>query len=1755
MKQKRKGYRKFIFGGIAFALVIGIISADLFNSAAVAQAKQNTFHGMAPYQTTGKNGLSILEITPTANDRDFGYFVNPDPNRDQINQVADLTYGTLLWPFASGPELQAQLQRFRELKNEVENEAKTEAAEAAFNDPGLHQTFEDWKAQNTWFSGDFREWTGVGASWGHGQAAYNAVYEQKLKSLSAESLIQRCEAEGIDYDAMLIAENPDVYYAVILRRYGMIKPAGFDAVITNGDDKRNAVSEYPIFSGANNYPLFATADIENNFTVVNMPTGSMVSGHYELSPDYTGAYQLKDGYVLGDGSQATDAVDEFGSPVDMTLKRNYIYRKELYVDPDAGNDTDKDKDNDTDKDTDIDTDKDTDSVSGNDSGEPGDDSGETGDDSGETGTEPEEPEEPEEPDVLVQYIYTEIGDGNGLPEGVMAVDGGGNLEFIWLANKSDIYHGYSTEKLYFTNNADKKYRLGAWIKEYILGDATKNYNVSYTNATIDQINNGTYSLDNYDLIYISGRAEEYVAVNGDLSDDLVKQLYNASAINHKAVMMDYALFDAEKGQRNINNLALLLWQNDQKAIVEGNESYFSYDADDQLTGIDDIAGILGNAAIMNGLASTRLKGYNGNFAVNNVYVYNHHWSDFQSSKLEQFQNDALDVFANGDLNSQYTAAATAGGFQSVLAYISYNNTLSIEDGNGSMTEGYVTPAIAIQYILSYMGEDLALSKGKFVVLEIEPTKQFRFNSEMTTKDFALETAEVKAARNEFITKCLGTDIVERGMQDYVTFTSVTIDQYNTMQTDLIHDYDIVYIGDEFTSYFYTVDNLDTRVFREVQSTTPGEASSIDFESVKGTITAFNDANMYGNVYYNYGDAASATRTTIAQRYASRDLTKAKLTELKDYLVNRGLIVVDEDLMISPQAGNTIINPTASSVTTAAYYDKGRMDNSSNMYELFNFALGRTFEGTQAQGDRYQAGGTDGNGNPVGTYSNFVSMGDLGRVVDREDLLIYLNRERVTLNLISQPTSYVYVPGLSPSFVQIDNKDGKYYLECEFVIDNSTAVIAEEDVYQVRFYQDMNADGRFADTEEKPDFEISRSADGAAMPQVTGQDGVTQYNLNNGVAYKLRRAIPSDEGGIINWCIKVEKISNRDINCKASGFTAVRPREVKYLNILQIIPNSAATINLETILEEEDTELYSLLTDAVVAQNYVINVRTVTADQFRRDTERSYGVLSQTEPDSEAIWQKYFSTFERTDEAIYGATAVDKDKDKPMNVNMIILGFGDSEPAFTNSYPINAIKSFLESNRPVLTSNNVVNVDFMVSGNNKYNYNFLSDFGQDRYGYTSALYSSFHNNNGSSSRAEGSTIPTDYIIPRETTSRQAVAYTPGSERGNAYIIPYAFTNTVFAIRFRVAEENSYSFINTASVNNLSVSHNPWLQASHTYVERMNDGQISHYPYTINDGGTGALVSDTHAQFFQLDLDSDSDMDGNSDIVVWYTLGENADTSGNVMPGAGIYSSTPGDGINNYYIYNYGNVTFTGFGGKNEGRCTTEEKKLFVNTLIAAYESGLVNPTVSYYEGPDSNSSMLESIAVPYDANVTGNNAIDSSIQMNQNGTDYLYKFVNPNVDPASTPSGTMAYFKVLDTNLVKGDKNCKVDFYLGVEDNASHRYTWPDGTVSQILNLQLNDNTVVSVVSIPIDIHTADFRTAIGRSNGNSTTNPSLEVGTMYGFYVPMSYLNNRGSAEIYIKADTSYRVLSSSTGQYVDRPLGTAYDMFTIIKQDLLKLD
>lgn len=1715
MKNKMKFRKKFIFAAVALTMVAGILTVDLAQNATVAEAKQNVFHSIATYQ---KAGLKVLEITPTDNDVDMGYYFQKNSG-DQIKDVTDLTYGNVLLKQIEGYSEQVQYQENQALLQQILTEARTYAE----NEAQAYATPIATAAARAEFADECQAWITANSSqwyapsednyYSYGidqqgnreaykqfynteyNAAYNSVYQTYYDNKYAELLAD----SGADTNLTDPGLNVDVglNHALILRSYGMIKPYLADAWITTS--KGTIISEYPIYNKEAG-TFYYEADGSGKYDLVNVPTYNFIQGHYALNTNGTGAYDLADGYVIGTGSDnITDAIDENDNPIDsLNLDANYIYRRdEVTIDPGttSGNGI----------------------VSDNDTG------------------------------VLTYYRYTKITTPTGLPEGIsLNVSGSGNVDFVFLANKSDIYYGFSTEKIRYLGYNYRKFDESDWFKEYILGDIDQNCTITYMQATMDELNAGIYKVEDYDLIYISGTADEYAKVP-DMSSAVVKQLFDASAINHKAVMMDYALYNDADGLTNLEKLALLLWQDDQLKVAVDYANCFAKDTDTgEITEISDIDGLLGSDA-MNALKGTKLNGYNGNFAINNVYVYNHHWQDFQNSRLAAFQKDALDIFANGDLKTPYDAAAVSGGFQSVVAYITYNNNLNItDDGNGKMTEGYVTPAIAIQYILSYGGEDLALTKNVFTVLEIQPTKEFKFNSSLESKEYTLEKAEIKANRNAFIETCIDEKVVESGTQDFITFYSVTVDQFNTMQLDVIHDYDIVYIGDENSLYYEHLQGTTGVIDTQKESIT----------HTPGNITAYNEATMNGFVYFNYGDEVS-TVSNLNEHYASRDLTEAKLTDLKNYLAGGGLIIADKDLMQSVSKGNAIINPTAVEGALDAYADHGRMDPDSNMYELFKFARGSAYQATVS--GQYIPGAADENGEIAGVYYNLVSEGDLASgLAAREDLLVYLNRERASLRMLSAPTPYYYSAGSTESYLPLDTKDSKYYLDYEFVIDNSTAIVDASDLYLIHFYQDVNADGRFAATEEKFDFDISLVADESAVAGIKGEDGITRYNLNNGVAYKLRREVPSDEGGIINWCIKVEKMANPSINCSETGFTAIRPKNQKYINVLQIVPDGDnATINLEELTEAD--ALYSWMYDPAVTNEYQITVRSVTVSQFEKDTQNYYVNFRSSYSSDEALWQEYFATFERTasDKAGYSEKQIEVDEDKPMNVNMIVLGFGENYTQFNTNFPTDALKCYMETNRPLLTSNNVVdqallqtvetevNGEVVLSRIMIENADLLSYFGQDRYGYTNPIYNSLNLNNNSFSNRQEATPYNNYILPRETNN-QALAYMPGSGRTLVHTIPEALTNTVRS-QFRSSNAD-YEFIKATSVNTLYQGSDPTANATHTYVDMANEGQVSIYPYTIGDN---ALLSKTHAQRFQLDLDSDSDKDGNSDIIVWYTLADMANAEGTVDGSADIYSVTPVDGINNYYIYNNGNVTFTGFGSKDEKDITTKEAQLFVNTLIAAYEAGLVNPTVSYYQTADPASPLLESIAVPYDKNVVD----DSSVLFNEIEGEYEYQFVNPNQDLTTAEDGTKVFFKVQDSNLVKSEKHCKVTFYLEVEDNEAHIYQWPDGTRSWMQNIQLSDNTVVNVVQIPIRIYESDFSKMLGTSTPRDTSaNPTLEVGKMYGMYAPMSYLADMGAAKIYIKADTSYTVLGS-TGQWVERPLGTAFDMFTEIKQDLLKLD
>ncbi len=148
---------------------------------------------------------------------------------------------------------------------------------------------------------------------------------------------------------------------------------------------------------------------------------------------------------------------------------------------------------------------------------------------------------------------------------------------------------------------------------------------------------------------------------------------------------------------------------------------------------------------------------------------------------------------------------------------------------------------------------------------------------------------------------------------------------------------------------------------------------------------------------------------------------------------------------------------------------------------------------------------------------------------------------------------------------------------------------------------------------------------------------------------------------------------------------------------------------------------------------------------------------------------------------------------------------------------------------------------------------------------------------------------------------------------------------------------------------------------TAIRQVNKGSLTTYPYDINtaefggttgDAATGKIpINPTHEQTYQVHLNA-------GETTVWYTLADPIGTS----KADRVYDLIPKDGVNDYYIYSSGNLTYTGAGHTNAFNLL--EAKLFINTLIAAYRVTEEIPTVFFMDGPDSQGGVADGTKITY-----------------------------------------------------------------------------------------------------------------------------------------------------------------------------------------------
>lgn len=302
--------------------------------------------------------------------------------------------------------------------------------------------------------------------------------------------------------------------------------------------------------------------------------------------------------------------------------------------------------------------------------------------------------------------------------------------------------------------------------------------------------------------------------------------------------------------------------------------------------------------------------------------------------------------------------------------------------------------------------------------------------------------------------------------------------------------------------------------------------------------------------------------------------------------------------------------------------------------------------------------------------------------------------------------------------------------------------------------------------------------------------------------------------------------------------------------------------------------------------------------------------------------------------------------------------------------------------------------------------------------------------------------------------------------------------------------------------------PENSAGTSFVRLANNGQITSYPYKLNNV---IQVLNSHVQNYQLDMEYQT----YGDVNVWFNLTDTYDPDiyGNSTLISGdssenktdAYSSKMQDSRNNFYIYNKGNITYTGSGhgdahnGKTNCQMTDDEVKLFVNTMISAYRPPEQGPYVS----------------------------IDNASSVSSNGDSLLY------VDYDTVKKGAdideeVVDSDVLDSNVVtiNGEKMVRVEFTVRDDSVADGEQTQEGEPAAQQTQYLLNIKSVVGETKTDLEISEIVPAKNSGASSPKLQKSSSkfyiVDANKQYVIYVPYNSVAQSGNLNYEFTAYSTY---------------------------------
>lgn len=1146
-------------------------------------------------------------------------------------------------------------------------------------------------------------------------------------------------------------------------------------------------------------------------------------------------------------------------------------------------------------------------------------------------------------------------------------------------------------------------------------------------------------LDNVDLIYLSGR--------GSYAAESVNMTSAATALTK----MIFGIKDTTGERNDADRVPVVM----DYGFYSQNKTLAEEPNNNQ------------NNKILTQMALTILKVSDDNIAKEVASKGDAYWNGQTAASLSLGDSvkEALydNVYLNDDSATPYVASdfltdwkgdtAKAATFKAVLKEIQYENFLAKKNNsNAAQMDEEISKASITRYILNWYMHRVTV-KSSIRVLDLEPCYDFDDENTVLTPQKVFEMTGMTGKYEESVTK--------------INITQMSSAEFIGKIEDLNEKYDMIYLGARVSKM--NTEN-DVTVYNDPQMkgliySHVGDyydyATKTDTENVTLARETYNARHRLQDSSLDHSktnDDDSTNKSEDVYRGPGNDMNSTRYEEFCQF-IEAGYPVVIADTFI--KFGDDKI-PVASTAT---------LDKNSYFYKLLQFALKKDENGQYLYWQK--------NIFTESQLTDNTADTQLGTTLSarRSVFCNYLNLSKLSVNWVTTygaayPQELKYTGQYSASNGgSLEKIDGKYQLQYIFNLKNDAAISQTGTTYDCKLFVDKNADGRFSGSDyvEGKTYTSSEEVSGLTVYIRKGDEwnkvepiataNGNRYELRTGETYRVIRALPEEYVGVIPWKLVFYDNADRLVRTAKSGYTSVPQQSgKKTIRVLQLLSddnrnnwnlhdeqnNSNSTFSkcINGLTDWNVVGLDQVNWDGTVTPSKSIDSMTVT---YLINDKLKIGGTSDT--DIQKIYQESYNLFQQYD--------------------MLILGFGDayrfgytySASDISNNKLDNvkrnlavgwAVRDYIESGKSILfthdTTSYVNNIQSAIQWNDQgykedqknywywgyeFNKTIRASVGLDRYGALKEYYQQ----RAASTTGEEQKRDQEYLKTLESYTFDEIKE-PNSDNElwqkegvTKYTVVRFLRSYLEDLRKTGSSEVWFPVKNSLLKQAGYDGGDPrWnypssllmgdYAGSSLIATQVNDGQITQYPYQIS-ADEQLEISNTHYQWLQPNMELDRNGDGKNDIVVWYCISGVAD--GNYK-NTNIYNITPNDVVNNYYIYTMGNVTYSGAGHSTPSK--ESEIKLFVNTMIAAYNAGVTAPSVRF---KDKSGSKIQSVYMLYDP--VNHIVLDDK----NNGT------ISVN-------------FQADDYNILAGGQQLCVEFYKSCADDTSGAIS-VDGITGKVLRLK------------------------------------------------------------------------------------------------------